>query len=93
MVDPKEAKVDLMVKVVDMKISCKTKENLNGKVKIKERSSGKVVIPTEVDTIPIEEEVILTLELDFMVNVIEVVVKVIDLLNVKVMVRLLVEMM
>ena len=35
--DHKEANVDLMVKVVDLKILCKTKENLNGKVKIKVR--------------------------------------------------------
>ena len=46
-----------------------------------------MVIPTKVVLVPIEEEVILTLEVDFMVNVIDVVVKVIYLLNVKVMVK------
>ena len=91
--DPKEAEVDLMVKLVDLTISCKTKAYLNGKVKIKAKPSGKVVTPLEVDTIPIEEEVILTLEVDFMVNVINVVVKLIDPLNVKVMVIILVEML
>ena len=90
----KEVEVDLMVKVADLTISCKAKANLNGKVKIKARPSGKVVtIPTKVDTIPIAEEVILTLDVDFMVNVINVVVKVIDPLNVRVMVRMLVEML
>ena len=76
-----------------MKILCKKKENLNGKVKTKARQNGKVVILTDVEIIPTKEEVILTLEVDFMVIVIDVVVKVIDILNVKVMVRMLVEML
>ena len=57
------------------------------------RLNRNVVILTEVKTIPIEEEVLLTLEVDFIINVIDVVVKVIDLLNVKVIVRMLVEML
>ena len=81
------------MKMEDLTILYKKKENMNGKVKIKARQNGKVVIPTKVETIPIEEEVILTLEVDFMVNVIDVRVKVIDPLNVKVMVRMLVEML
>ena len=89
-VDSREVEVDLTMEMVDLTILCKIKENLNGKVKIKARPSGKVVIPIEVDTIPIEEEVLITLEVDFMVNVIDMVVKVIDILNVKVMVRILV---
>ena len=92
-VDPKEAKVDLMVKVANLTTLCKKKVNPNGNVKKKARLSGKVEIPLKVGTVHIEEEVILTLEVDFMVNVIDVVVKVIDLLNVKVMVRMLVEML
>ena len=57
------------------------------------RQSGKVVIPIEVALVPTEEEVILTLKVYFMVNVIDVKVKVIDLLNVKVMVKMMVEML
>ena len=92
-VESREAEVDLTMEMADLIILCKIKENLNEKVKKKARQSGKVVFPTEVETIPIEEEVILTLEVDFMVNVIDVVVKIIDPLNVKVMVRILVQLM
>ena len=81
------------MEIAYLTILYKRKENLNGKVKIKARPSGKVVIPTKVDTIPIGEEVILMLEVDFMVNVMDVVVKVIDPLNVKVMVNMLVDML
>ena len=52
-----------------------------------------MVIPIEVETIHIEEEVILTLEVNFKVNVIDVEMKVIDLLNVRVMVKMWVEML
>ena len=93
MVDSREAEVDLTMEMADLIIMGNTKANMNGKVNIKERLSGNVVITTKVETIPIEEDVILTLEVDFMVNVIDVVVKVIDILNVKVMVRMLVEML
>ena len=92
MIYSREADVDLTMEMVDLTIMCKTKAKMNRKVKTKVRQSGKVVIPIEVDTIPIEEEVTLTLEVDFIVNVIDVVVKVIDPLNVKFMVRMLVEM-
>ena len=62
-------------------------------MKIKARLSGKVVNHTKVETIPIEEEVVLTLEIDFMVNVIDVVVKVIDPFNVKFIEKMLVEIL
>ena len=55
MADPKEVEVDLMAKVEDLTISCKTKANLNGKVKIKAILSGKVVIPTKVVLVHTEE--------------------------------------
>ena len=92
-IDSRELEVDLMMVVEDLTILCKSRENLNGKLKVKTRMKRKVVIPTEVVLVPIEEEVILTLEVDFMVNVIDVVVKVIDPLNIKVMVRMLVRML
>ena len=43
-VDSKEAEVDLMVKVADLTILSKIRENLNGKVMSKTRLNGKVVI-------------------------------------------------
>ena len=52
-------------------------------MKIKARLSGKVVIPTYEVLVPIEEEVFLTLEVDFKENVIDVEVKVKDILNVR----------
>ena len=91
MVDSREGEVDLTMEMVDLTIMCKIKVNLNGKVKEKARKSGKVVIPTKVDTIPMDEEVIITLEVDFMVNVIDVALIFIDPLNIKFMVRMLVE--
>ena len=93
MVDSREEEVDLTMEMVDLTILCKIKENLNGRMKLKERMSGKVAIYTKVVLVSIEEEVILTIEVDFMVDVIDVVVKIIDPLNVKVMVRVLVEML
>ena len=69
------------MEMADLTILCKIKANLNGIVKTKARQSGRVVIPTNVEKIP-RKEVIVTLEMDFMVKVIDVVVKVIDLLNV-----------
>ena len=62
-------------------------------MKTKETSSGKVVIPIKVEIIPTKEEVILTLEVDFMVNVIDVELKAIDILNARIMVKMLVEML
>ena len=92
-VDPREAKVDLTMEMVVLTTLCKTRENTNGRMKIKARLSGKVVIPTKVEIFPIEEEVILTLEVDFKENVIDVEVKVIYFLNVRVMVKIFVEIL
>ena len=82
MVDSREAKVDLMEKVVDLTILCRIKENLNGRVMIKARLNGKVVILTEEALILTGEEVIPILEVDFMVIVLAAAKKGIDLLNV-----------
>ena len=71
-----------MVKVVDLKILCRVKENLNGRMMTKERPNGKVEILTEEALILTKEEVILILEVDFMVIVSDVVKRDIDLLNV-----------
>ena len=57
----KEVEVDLIMEMADLTIMCKTKANLNGGMRIKERESGKMVIPIEVETIPMDEEVILAL--------------------------------
>ena len=46
LVDSREAKVDLMEKVVDLTILCKTRENLNAKMMTKENLNGKVAILT-----------------------------------------------
>ena len=70
-----------MVKVVGLTILCMIKENLNGRMMEKTRLSGKVVILTKEALILIEEEVILILEVDFMVIVLDVEKKGIDLLN------------
>ena len=82
MVDSREVEVDLMVKVVDLTILCRIKENLNGRMMKKTRLSGKVVILTKEALILIEEEVILILEVDFMGIVLDVAKKGIDPLNV-----------
>ena len=81
-VDSREAEVDLMVKVEDLTILCRIKENLNGRMMKKERTNGKVVIIIEEVLILTKEEVILILEVDFMVIVLDVEKKGIDLLNV-----------
>lgn len=77
-----EAKVDLIEKVQDLIVLCKVKENLNGRMMTKTRLSGKVVVHTEEVLACTEEEVILTLEVDFMVIILDVVKKGMDLLNV-----------
>ena len=82
MVDSREVEVDLMLKVVDLKFFCRIKENLNGRMLIKTRLSGMLVIHTEEVLYLTEEEVILVLEVDFMVIVSNVVKRDIDLLNV-----------
>lgn len=81
-----------MEKVVNLTILYKIKEKLNEKVRIKARPGGKVVIPTKVVLVHIEEEVILILEVTFMVNVIDV-VKDIDPLNARNLVRILAKML
>ena len=81
-VDSREVEVDLMEKVVDLTILCKIKANLNGRVMIKVRPNGKVVILTEEALILTREEVIPIVEVDFMVIVLDVAKKGIDFLNV-----------
>ena len=44
MVDIKEAKVDLMEKVADLIVLCNRREDLSGKIKIKEIGSYNVVV-------------------------------------------------
>ena len=92
-VGSREVEANLIMEIADLTILRKKKEKLNGKMNTKERKSRKVLIPTEMETILIEEELIPTREVDFNVNVIDVVVKVIDILNVKVMVKMLVEIL
>ena len=82
LVDSREAEVDLMEKVADLTILCRIKANLNGRVMTKARPNGKVVILTEEALLLTREEVILILEVDFMVIVLDVAKKDIDPLNV-----------
>ena len=84
-VDSREVEVDLMEKVVDLIVLCKIKENLNGRMMKMERPNGKVVILTEEALILTEEEVILILDVDFMVIVLDVVKRDIDILNVQIL--------
>ena len=81
-VDSRETEVDLMEKVADLIVLCRIKANLNGRVMTKARPNGKVVILNEEALILTGEEVILILEVDFMVIVLDVAKKGIDLLNV-----------
>ena len=85
MTDSREAKVDLMEKVVDLEILYKIKENMNGRVMIETRLNGKMVIPTEEVLILIEEEAILIVEVVFMVIVLDVAKNGIDVLNVDIL--------
>ena len=78
-----------MEKVVDLTILCRIKENLNGRMMTKARLNGKVVILTEEALILTEEEVIHTLEVNFMVIVSDVVKKGIDLLKVEKIIEML----
>ena len=82
MVDSREAEVDLMVKVVDLKVLYKIEENMNGRMMKKTRPSGKVVVLTKEVLVLTEEEVILIIEVVSVVIVSDVVKKGIDLLNV-----------
>ena len=73
-VDSREVEGDLMVKVEDLIVMCKIKENLNGRVRIKARPSGKVVILIEEVLVTTKEEVtFLIVEVVFMVIILEVV--------------------
>ena len=74
--------VDLMVKVENLTILCKIRENLNGRMMTKTRPSGKEAAHTEEVLDLTEEEVILIIEVVFVVIVTNVVKKGIDLLNV-----------
>ena len=82
MVDSREKELDFIVKVADVTIFCKIRENMNGRMMKKVRSSEKVVILTEEVLVLTKEEVILILEVDFVVIVSDVVNRDIDLLNV-----------
>ena len=93
MKDSRELEVDLMEIVANLTILCKIKENLNGRIKVKEKLSGNVVIPIKVVLVHTEEEVLLILELVLLVNVIDVVKKVINSLNARNLVKVLVEML
>ena len=81
-VDSRKVEVNLMVKVVDLTILCKIKENLNGRMMTNTRLSGKVVAHNEKVLDLTKEEVILILEVVFVVIVTNVLKKGIDLLNV-----------
>ena len=82
MVDSREVEVDLMVKVADPTILYRIKANLNGIMMTKPRLSGKVVVHNKEVLYLTEEEVILVVEVAFMVIVLDVVKKGIDLLKV-----------
>ena len=73
MVDSRETEVELMEQVRNLIVLCKIKKNLNGRMITKTRSSGKVVVLTEEVLDLTEEEVILILEVVFMVIVLDVV--------------------
>ena len=77
-VDSREVEVDLMEKVADLIVLCRIKGNLNGRMMTKERMNGKVVIFIEEVLVPTEEEVILILEVVFMVIILDVLKKGID---------------
>ena len=81
-VDSREVDVYLMEKVAYLIVLCRIKANLNGRMMTKGRPNGKVVILTKEALILTEEEVILILEVDFIVIVLDVAKKGIDLLNV-----------
>ena len=92
-VDSREVEGDPMEKVLDLTIMCKTRKNMSGRMKIKARLNGKVVIPTKLVLVHTKEEVILTLEVVFMVNVINIEKKVMDPLNLRNLVKMFVEML
>ena len=81
-VDSRKVEVDLMEKVVDLTVLCRIKENLNGRMMTKTRTSGKVVVYTEEVLVFTKEEVILILKFIFMVVVSDVVKRDTNILNV-----------
>lgn len=87
-VDSREADVDHIEKVVDLKILHKKKENMSEKVMRKTRLSGKVVIPTEEVLVLTEEDVILILDVIFMVIISDVTKKGIDPLSIVTFVKM-----
>ena len=87
-VDSREAEVDRMEKVEDLTILCKIRENLKGRMMLRERPSGKVVILTKEVFVLSEEEVILILEVFFVVIILDAVKKGIDPLSVDPLVRM-----
>ena len=87
-VDSREAEVDPMEKEIDLTVMLKIRENMNRRMKIKERISGNVAIPIEELLVLIEEEVILILEVGFVVIILDVVKKSIDPLSVDNLVKL-----
>ena len=93
-VDSREAEVDVMVKVVDLKVLYKIKENLNGGMMTKTRPSGKEVAHIEEVLDLTKEEVILIIYVVFVVIFTNAVKKGIDLLNVDLLkVRKIIEML
>lgn len=80
-VNSREAKVDLMVKVANLIVLCRIKSDLNERMMIKTRSNGKVVVHNEEVLVLTKEEVILFIEVVFMVIVSNVLKRGIDLLN------------
>ena len=73
-----------MKKVVDLIVLCRIKANQNGTMMKKERSNGKVVVLIEA-LILIKEEVIIIVEVDFMVIVLDVAKKGMHLFNVDIL--------
>ena len=87
-VDSREAEVDPMEKVIDLTIILKIRANLNRRMTIKARLSGNVAILIEELLVLTEEEVILILEVGFVVIILDVVKKSIGPLSVDNLVKL-----
>ena len=78
----KEVEASLMVKAADLKVLCRIKENLNGRIMTKTRPSGKVVVLTEEVLVLTKEELILIPKVVSIVIILDVVKKGINILNV-----------
>ena len=85
MVDSREVEVGLMVKVENLNFLVRIKVDLNGRMMIKKRLSGKEVAHIEEVLDLTKEQLILILEVVFVVTVTNVVKKGIDLLNVDIL--------